>query len=134
MFVNLEKMKTLYVQNFEEVTKYITGDYNLEILTLPRMYVNNVNIRQNHTTKVFIPEPGIATFYLPSRGITSIFLENDNKLEWIYNVSSLTDRETIVLQPGSYRVVYRGSNVKHVIYTKEKKFKITSGASTQVKL
>jgi len=128
------KMKTLYVQNFEEVTKYITGDYNLEILTLPRMYVNNVNIRQNHTTKVFIPEPGIATFYLPSRGITSIFLENDNKLEWIYNVSSLTDRETIVLQPGSYRVVYRGSNVKHVIYTKEKKFKITSGASTQVKL
>ncbi|MBL4593271.1 MAG: hypothetical protein JKX68_05570 [Flavobacteriales bacterium] len=127
------KMKTLYIQNFEEVTKYITGNYDLEILTLPRMYVPNVNIKQSHTTKVFIPEPGIATFYLPSKGVTSIFLENDNKLEWIYNVSPYTDRETVVLQPGSYRVVYRGINVKQVIYTTEKRFKITSGASTQVK-
>ena len=127
------KMKTLYIQNFDETTKYITGDYDLEILTLPRMYVNDVNIKQSHTTKVFIPEPGIATIYLPSRGITSIFLENDNKLEWIYNVSPNTDRETIVLQPGSYRTVYRGINVKQVIYTKEKRFKVNSGASTQVK-
>jgi len=127
------KMKTLYVQNFEETTKYITGDYDLEILTLPRMYVSDVNIKQSHTTKVFIPEPGIATFYLPSRGITSLFLENDNKLEWIYNISPNTDRETVILQPGSYRVVYRGINVKQVIYTKEKRFKVNSGASTQVK-
>ena len=128
------KMKTIYVQNFEEVTKYITGNYDLEILTLPRMYVDNVNIKQNHTTKVFIPEPGIATFYLPSKGVTSIFLENDNKLEWIYNVSPDTDRQTVVLQPGSYRVVYRGANVKQVIYSKEKRFTVKSGASTQVKL
>lgn len=127
------QMKTLYVQNFEEVTKYITGDYDLEILTLPRMYVPDVNIKQSHTTKVFIPEPGIATIYLPSKGVTSIFLENDNKLEWIYNISPYTDRETVVLQPGSYRVVYRGTNVKQVIYTKEKRFKVKSGASTQVK-
>jgi len=128
------KMKTLYIQNFEEVTKYITGNYNLEILTLPRMYVNDVNIKQNHTTKVFIPEPGIATFYLPSKGVTSVFLENNNKLEWIYNVSPHTNRETIVLQPGNYRVVYRGYNVKQVIYTKEKRFTVKSGSSTQVKL
>jgi Ca-activated chloride channel family protein len=127
------KMKTLYVQNFEETTKYITGDFDLEILTLPRMYVNDVNIRQSHTTKVFIPEPGIATFSLPSRGISSVFLENENKLEWIYNISPKTDRETIVLQPGSYRLVYRGLNSRNVIYTKEKRFTVKSGESTQVK-
>ncbi|MGB0897363.1 MAG: vWA domain-containing protein [Flavobacteriaceae bacterium] len=128
------EMKTLYVQSFNETTKYITGNYDLEILTLPRMYVEDVNIKQSHTTKVFIPEPGIATINVPSRGITSIFLENDNKLEWIYNISPNTDRETIVLQPGNYRAVYRGANVKQVIYTKEKRFKVNSGASTQVKL
>jgi len=127
------KMNTLYVQNFDEVTKYITGDYDLEILTLPRMYVNNVNIKQSHTTKVFIPEPGVALFYLPSKGITSIFLENDNKLEWVGNVSPSLDRETIILQPGNYIAVYRGVNVKQVIYTQEIKFKIKSGSSTQVK-
>ena len=126
-------MKTLYVQNFEETTKYLTGNFDLEILTLPRMYVEDVNIRQSHTTKVFIPGPGIATFFLPSRGITSVFLENNNKLEWIYNISPQTNRETVVLQPGNYRVVYRGLNQKKVIYTKEKRFTVKSGASTQVK-
>lgn len=127
------KMETLYVQNFEEITKYITGNFDLEILTLPRMYVEDVNIRQSHTTKVFIPEPGIATFFLPSRGISSVFLEDSNKLKWIYNISPKTDRQTVVFQPGNYRVVYRGLNAKNVIYTKEKSFTVKSGASTQVK-
>ena len=63
-----------------------------------------------------------------------MFLENNSKLEWIYNVSPHTNRETIVLQPGNYRVVYRGYNVKQVIYTKEKRFTVKSGSSTQVKL
>lgn len=128
------KMKTLYLQDFNEITKYITGDYDLEILTLPRMYVSAVNIAQSHTTKVFIPEPGIATFSLPGSGIASIFVERNNKLEWVYNLSKSITRETIVLQPGKYRLIYRGLNAKQVIYTQEKTFKITSGASTQVKV
>ena len=127
------ELKTLYVQDFEETTKYIVGNYDLEILTLPRMYVSGVNIAQSHTTKVFIPEPGIATFLLQGKGVASIFVEEDNKLEWIYNLSQNTTRETIVLQPGNYRIVFRGLNSKQVIYTKEKSFKITSGSSTQVK-
>ncbi|MCO6500079.1 MAG: VWA domain-containing protein [Vicingus serpentipes] len=127
------EMNTLYVQNFEETTKYITGNYDLEILTLPRMYVSDVNIAQSHTTKVFIPEPGIATIYLQSKGITSIFVEKENKLEWIYNIPESHTRQTIVLQPGKYRAVNRGLNSKQVIFTKEIQFQITSGASTQVK-
>lgn len=126
-------MKTLHVQNFEETTKYIIGDYDLEILTLPRMYVSDVNIAQSHTTKVFIPEPGIAIIYLQSKGITSIFVERENKLEWIYNIPESYLRQTVVLQPGKYRAIYRGLNSKQVIFTKEIKFQITSGTSTQVK-
>ncbi len=127
------KMKTIHVQDFEEQTKYITGNYDLEILTLPRMYVNDVNIRQSHTTKVMIPEPGIATFYLPSKGVVSIFEMVNNKLERIRDVNPDYDQETIVLQPGKYKVVYRGVNVKQVIYTKEKEFTVKSGLSTQVR-
>ncbi len=127
------KMKTLYVQSFDEITRYITGDYDLEILTLPRIYVNNVNIKQSYTTKVFIPEPGIATIFLSGKGITSIFLEENNQLKWVYNLSHNTTRESIVLQPGKYRIIFRGLNSKQVIYTKEKSFTITSGSSSQIK-
>src|SRR5690606_3744929 len=126
--------KTFHIQDFSKKTKYIIGDYDLEILTLPRTLVENVNIKQSHTTKVFIPEPGLGIFFLPSSGIASIFLEKNNQLELVYNLSQNTDRETIVLQPGNYRIVFRGKNMKNVIYTKEKSFKINSGTSTQVRL
>lgn len=127
------KDKIFHVQNFEEITKYIVGDYDLEILTLPRTTVNNVNIAQSHTTKVFIPDPGLATIFLSSKTITSIFLEENNRLKWVYNLSPNTTRETLVLQPGKYRVVTRGLSVDKVIYSKEKSFTITSGTSVQVK-
>lgn len=127
------EMKTLHVQSFEETTKYITGNYDLEILTLPRMHVNDVNIAQSHTTKVFIPEPGIVTLFLTGRTVTEIFVEENNELQFVYKLSPSTSRETIVLQPGKYRVVSRGINVKEAVYTKEKTFQIVSGASTQVK-
>lgn len=127
------ELNTFHIQDFAKVTKYITGDYDLEILTLPRTSINNVNIKQSHTTKVFLPEPGLGIFFLLSNGITSIFEEKNNKLELIYTFSINSTRETIVLQPGNYRIVQRGANLKQVIYTKEKSFKITSGLSTQVR-
>lgn len=126
-------LNTFHVQNFEEVTKYIVGDYDLEILTLPRIKVNKVNIAQSHTTKVFIADPGLATIFLPAKGIASIFVQENNTLKWIYNLSPNSTRETVILQPGNYQIVYRSINSKKVIETKEKSFKITSGASTQLK-
>ncbi|MGE0561710.1 MAG: VWA domain-containing protein [Flavobacteriales bacterium] len=126
-------LNTFHVQNFEEVTKYIVGDYDLEILTLPRIKVNKVNIAQSHTTKVFIADPGLATIFLPAKGIASIFVQENNTLKWIYNLSPNSTRETVILQPGNYHLVYRSVNSKQVIETKEKSFKITSGVSTQLK-
>jgi len=128
-----DSSKTLYVQDFNETTKYITGNYDIEFLTLPRIYVNDVNIAQSHTTKIFIPEPGIVTIFLTGKNIASVFVERNNQLEWIYNLSQNTERETIVLQPGKYRIVTRGVNAKQAIYSKEQSFVIKSGASTQVK-
>jgi Ca-activated chloride channel family protein len=126
-------LNVFHVQNFDETTKYIVGNYDLEILTLPRTIIKNVNIAQSHTTKVFIPDPGIATIFLPTRGITSIFVEENNQLKWIYNIGKNTTRETIILQPGKYRVVNRGLNSNKVIYTQEKSFTISSGTSVQIK-
>ena len=59
--------------------------------------------------------------------------EENNQLKWIYNIDQNTTRETIVLQPGKYRVVNRGLNSNKVIYTQEKSFTISSGTSVQIK-
>jgi len=124
----------LVVQNFDETQRYLTGTYDLEILTLPRTHVKAVNVAQSRTTNVEIPQAGIVTVSTPTKGIGSIFLEDGDKLEWVCNLNNLNSRITVALQPGYYRVVFRPLNAKQSIYTKEQSFKITSGQNTQVKL
>lgn len=127
-------MKTLHVQNFNEYEKYIVGKYDLEILTLPRINLNNVDIGQSKTTTIEIPQPGNAHFYKPAPGPASIYLEEKNKLVWVYNLNNALTQESLVLQPGKYRIIYRPQHAKESIYTVEKKFTVESGGSVQVKL
>jgi Ca-activated chloride channel homolog len=128
------EMKTLHVQEFNQVEKYIVGKYDLEILTLPRIYYYNVDIAQSKTTTVEIPESGMVSLQKPSDGPGSIYLEDKNKLVWVCNMKENLLNENIVLQPGNYRAVYRPKNSREVTYTVEKRFKIEPGSTIPVKL
>lgn len=129
-----DKMKTLNVQEFDKSRRYLVGKYDLEILTLPRTYVNDVEISQSHTTKVEIPQPGQVSVTLTATGFASIYEEKNNKMHLIYRLNDNVNRETLIMQPGRYRIVFRPTNSKASVYTKEETFKVVSGQSTQVKL
>ena len=124
--------KTLHVQSFNSTERYITGNYDLEVLCLPRMIIDNVNIAQSKTTTVQIPNPGLATIQMQSAGYGSIYVEKENKLTWVYNINETSTRESVLLQPGNYRVIFRPKGSKEAIYTIDKPFKITSGTGTSV--
>jgi Ca-activated chloride channel family protein len=128
------EMKTLHVQEFNQKEKYITGKYDLEILTLPRIYYPNVDISQSKTTTVEIPESGMVSLQKPTDGPGSIYLEDGKKLVWVCNMKESILNENIVLQPGNYRAVYRPQNSRQVVYTVEKQFKIEPGSTTAVRL
>jgi Ca-activated chloride channel family protein len=128
------EMQTLHVQNMNTLEKYIVGKYDLEILTLPRIKVDNVDVSQSKTTTIEIPQPGIVTISKPNEGPASVYLESDNKLVWVCNLNEKLKAETITLQPGRYRVEFRPKNARESVYTLEKKFKIESGMSTTVTL
>ncbi len=129
-----DKNEILVVQDFAQKHRYITGLYDLEILTLPRTLIEDVNIAQSRTTTVEIPQAGIVTVSSSAKGYGSIFQEKGDQLEWVRNLSEASTRETIVLQPGNYRLVFRSINARQSIYTIEESFKIISGQNTQVKL
>lgn len=128
------EVEVLVVQDFDYVQKYITGKYDLEILTLPRTYIKGVNIAQSRTTTVEIPQAGLATISLSSKGYGSVFQQKGEELVWVCNLNAMSTRESIVLQPGFYKVIFRPLNSRLSIYTKEESFEIESGQSTQVKL
>jgi Ca-activated chloride channel family protein len=127
-------MQTLHVQQFIEKQKYIVGKYDLEILTLPRTYIADVAISQSHTTTIEIPQPGIATFSKLGYGYGTVYLERKNKLELVATLSETKERETLSLQPGNYVAVFRPKQARGSIFTVERRFTVTSGASVAVKL
>ena len=124
--------ETLNLQKNGTKEKYIVGEYDLEVLTIPRIYIENVKIDQSSTTYIEIPRPGIANFSLSSSGFGSLYVETPDTLKWIYNLDQKLSRQNIYMQPGNYRVVFRPKNTKQSIYTVNKKFTIKSGSSNRI--
>ena len=125
----------LNVQPFDQTEKYITGNYSAEILCLPRLKIDDINIRQNHTTTVEIPSPGLVVIQTSTNGFGSIYQEKDGELFLIYNMEDTQAHQTtLYLQPGEYRVVFRSKFVNKAFYTLERAFTIRSGQTTNVKL
>lgn len=126
------KQETLHIQHFNTKQRYLTGEYDIEILTLPRIK-ETVRIEQSKTAKVIIPEPGLVTLSYTSKGFGSIF-EDESELKWVCDINSEKTRETLHLLPGKYRIIYRAKSSYQSIYTKEKQFTVTSRKSISVKL
>jgi len=80
-------METLNVQSFTQKTKYLTGIYDLEVLSLPRLKINDVEIKQSYNTTVEIPTPGTAVIQIAMRGYGDLYTEENNKLTWIYKLN-----------------------------------------------
>jgi len=126
--------ETINIQDIDQPEKYITGTYSIEILSMPRIYQDNIEIMQSHTTTVDIPVPGIAVIQRLVKGYGSLFLEKDGGLELIYNFRENEQQESLVLMPGKYRAVFRSRYADRSRYTIERSFEVKSGITTNVKL
>ena len=124
---------TLHVQVINETEKYLTGRYDIEMLTLPRQKFYDVEIIQSSTTTYTIPTPALANITLPAKGYGGVYLKNGDRLEQIYPFNGNKSQHRLTLLPGNYKVVFRALAAKEYIYTKEKDFKLKSGQSKLIK-
>ncbi|MBA3663893.1 MAG: VWA domain-containing protein [Bacteroidetes bacterium] len=127
--------KTLHVQQLNYTDKYITGKYDIEILTLPRINVNQAEVEQSKTKTIEIPNAGMLQVKSLESGDGCILIKRNatDKLEWVCNLSAQTI-QTYYLQPGNYVVTWRARSLKGSIYTIEKRFSITSDNQTIIEL
>jgi Ca-activated chloride channel family protein len=115
--------------------KYLAGSYSLQLLSLPRIEIDNVNIRASETTQIKIPAPGLLTILntnaVPVLG--SIYVQKGTDLEWVCKINGNSLTETILLQPGSYQLVYKSKGSKRAMSSKTEKFQISSGSSHSIR-
>lgn len=128
-------METLNMQEINKQEKYLVGKYDLEFPTLPRLYLNNVKIDQSTVTTITIPRPGILNLIKGAPGYGSIYVRKSARdEEWVCNMDPNVKNETVLLQPGNYRVVYRAQNAKQILFTINRTFEIKSGGSEALNL
>lgn len=116
---------TLHVQALNNTEKYIIGTYKIEILTLPRIYISNLEIEQSKTKTIQVPNAGMLTVKALESGDGCIMQKVNGRNEWVCNLNNQTI-QNFYLQPGSYVAVWRSKSLKGSIYTIEKTFTITS--------
>ncbi|MCX2739857.1 vWA domain-containing protein [Pontibacter anaerobius] len=127
--------KTLNVQTFGYKHKYLAGKYDLEILTMPRIIMRNVEVKQGETNTITIPPPGQLAIPSQVQGYGSVYeLHESGAQRWLCNLPEDNSKLTMALQPGKYKLVYRMKSSQSSKFTFVQDFTIRSGATTTVKI
>ena len=129
----LDNPRTLNVHNMNTEKEYLVGDYQLELLTLPRLYFDDVSIKQSSITEITIPLYGSAQIS-KSSGPASLFVREKGMNKWIYDFDNERCIENLNLQPGKYIISFRNSRSKSMAHTILKEFKISSGQNININL
>jgi Ca-activated chloride channel family protein len=103
---------TLNVQYLNSTVKYLVGNYDIEVLTLPRSNYK-VKVTQSKIETIDIIAPGTFDYQFSNDYVAQVFLlKQDNSLEWVCNLEEKSRKGQWQLQPGNYKLVYRLKNQK----------------------
>lgn len=127
-------LTTINAQEFGTKKRYLVGSYDLEILTTPRIYLNEIKLKQNNTTKIEIPQPGVLNIQYRRQLAGAIYTIVNNKVQWVTDINTSKNSELLTLQPGKYKIIARPWGETRTIYSFETEFTITSGSSKDITL
>lgn len=125
--------QTINVQTFNTTKRYLTGTYDLEILTVPRLYYDSLVVAQNKTSTITIPQPGRLQINKSRDLVCAIYRVQNGKLEWVADIGD-EYYQTLIMQPGKYVMIGRNKPETRTIYTFEKEFTITSANTTEINI
>ncbi|NLA25164.1 MAG: VWA domain-containing protein [Bacteroidales bacterium] len=125
---------TIFVIDSNKEQSLITGLYNLELLTIPRLYFDAVEIKQDVDRLINIAEPGKAIINFRTAAYGSLCLEKGDALLNQYDFVPNQTNYTLYLQPGYYRIIYRDKNKKKTMHSLDYKFRVKSGETYIINL
>ena len=121
--------------DMEESHDFLSGEYDIRITTLPVIELFDIPVLPKELKRIEIPAPGILNTKSSFKGIGSIYLLHDNgSSEWIYNLVESKAENSIALQPGEYKLVFRSKNALGSKYSKVKTFTIQPGRTIDLVL
>lgn len=127
-------MKTANLQDFNTKKRYLTGAYDIEILSTPRIYLENISIKQSQTFTIEIPGPGMLQLTVGREVVAGVYRIANNKVEWVCDIDPAKMTQVLIMQPGEYKIIGRYKAETRTVYTFEKPFKINTGTAVNLSL
>lgn len=118
-----------------EQKEYLSGEYDIEVLSTPPLRLEHVAIVGSSVTDLTIPVPGMANISKPKVISTgSIFTLTEGKLSFVCDLDPNKVNERILLTPGQYMLVVKPQNSIEYKNVKSIRFEIGSGQYTHIDL
>jgi len=129
------KSVTIHTQAVGKITNYLIGNYEIELLTLPKIYLKNVKVEQGKLNQIDVPAPGRLNISYGSTGVGSLYeINNVDKQKLIKRLGQKNGRASFAIQPGTYKLVFRSNKALGSKYTQIKEFRIKSGATQTIRI
>jgi Ca-activated chloride channel homolog len=129
-----DRPRTIHIQAMNSSQRYLTGTYDITILTLPRIEMENLEIQPNEISTLQIPEPGLVNINSTVEIYGGIFRMQGREVEKVYQLNDRILKESILLQPGNYTLVYRHKINRRSMESVTRNFTIRSGESINLNL
>lgn len=126
--------ETVHIQNIGDKVRYLSNDYALEILTVPSIKIDSVNIKQSHNTIIEIPKPGIVNFVNNSEGNGGIYIQTETGITQILTFPENMRFYSVTLQPGKYLAMFRPIGKQETMAVIKREFEIKQGEIIRVLL
>ena len=123
---------TLHVQELGTSQRLRAGVYDLEVLTLPRLKIDEVRIEQGKTAEVVVPRSGTLNILPSTTGNGAVFVKRGDELEWVIDLDPTAIRTQLRLLPGQYQVLYRSRGARRTELSITKDITIESGRSASI--
>lgn len=119
------EMQTLNYQKFNTSFKYLCGTYDIEVVTSPRIIMQDVFIGPQGNT-INIPASGQVQIQSAKKILGSVMMDRGNGLELVCNLPpDGVQSYSIFLQPGKYLLVYKNKGDKSILNTYKRNFIIS---------
>lgn len=128
------RSRLLNQQRSGEVSRYLAGEYDVEVLTLPRRSFR-VTIEADKLKTITLPQPGLVNINTISSGYGSIFEIDENGVStWVCALDDHSTIHSFNLLPGKYKIAFRVKKAAGSKYTAIKTFEVFSGKTLNLSL
>jgi Ca-activated chloride channel family protein len=127
-----ENAKLLNQQKSGEAYRYLTGNYEVEALTLPKRNFS-IELEADKVKTITIPQPGLVNINTLSSGYGSLFeILPTGESQWVCNLNENTNIHSYNLLPGDYKISFRVKYAGGSKFTAIKTFEVKSGVTLNI--